>query len=73
MKKYINTYITIVFLVLKIERKEKEDFTSTTQTNFLEEWGIKTESRQETNYTSLCGINEFRVYIKDKMSYRRDL
>lgn len=67
-----NTCKTIIFLILK--REEQENFTSATHTNFLEDWGIRQESRQEPNYTRFCGINEkFRVYIKEKMSHKRVL
>lgn len=55
------------------EREEEDGFTYTTYTNFLEEWGIKPESRHKQIYTRLCGINEFRVYVKDKMSHKNDL
>lgn len=33
-----------MFLVLKKEREEKEDFTATTFTNLQEEWDIQPES-----------------------------
>lgn len=65
-----NVYKTIIFLVLKKEKRKRILPLPHIQISW-KNGIIKPESRQEPNYTWFCGSNEFGVYVKDKLATRR--
>lgn len=68
-----NTYKTIIVLILKREKGEREFYLCYVY-EFPGWLGYKARKQAGANYTRLCGINEkFRVYIKRKMSHKRVL
>ena len=68
-----NTYKTIIALILKREKGEREFYLCYTY-KFPGWLGYKARKQAGANYTRLCGINEkIRVYIKRKMSHKRVL